>query len=261
MTTLRLIVLILGIVIIAGVWWWSRRQQRTRAAIPTRRVERLPAEPSLDRPLSRVEEGDEDIDFAGTLADLSGLMRESREERHAGTEARDSSRRRGMRRAHPQQIDMGFPESPLPQEVDGKAVLPERVVALYVQAPAGSVFTGPAIARALSAVDMRFGAMSIYHHHGVGKLKSPEPLFSAANMFEPGTFEPARLDSFTTGGLALFMQLPARREASLIFELMLNTAQRLAEQLRGEALDDTREPLTSQSIEQLRALVRQYDYA
>ena len=76
---------------------------------------------------------------------------------------------------------------------------------------------------------------------------------------EPGAFDPATLDEFQTAGIALFMQLPGHRAASLVFELMLNTAQRLAQALRGEVLDDTRQPLSSQSIDLLRALVKQYD--
>lgn len=268
MTTLRLLLLLAGILFVIGVWWWSRRQQRRRGAIPTRRVERLPAQPGVEAPRgARVEEEDEDIDFAGTLADLSGLMREGRAE-HAPTgsteDAGDSTRRRAPRRhagrqaetrtADARQLDMGFEEAPV-----AGPLLPERVVAVFVRAAPGTAFSGTALAAAFAAVDMRFGDMSIFHHYGVGNLVSATPLFSAANMFEPGAFDPATLDEFQTGGIALFMQLPGHRAASLVFELMLNTAQRLAQALRGEVLDDTRQPLSSQSIDLLRALVKQYD--
>lgn len=268
MTTLRLLLLLAGVLFVIGVWWWSRRQQRRRGAIPTRRVERLPAQPGVEAPRgAHVEEEDEDIDFAGTLADLSGLMREGREERAAtasSEEARDPSRRRSSRRhaarqaetrtADARQLDMGFEEAPV-----AGPLLPERVVAVFVRAAPGTAFSGTALVAAFAAVDMRFGEMSIFHHYGVGNLVSATPLFSAANMFEPGAFDPATLDEFQTAGIALFMQLPGHRAASLVFELMLNTAQRLAQALRGEVLDDTRQPLSSQSIDLLRALVKQYD--
>ncbi len=270
MTTLRLLLLLAGVLFVIGVWWWSRRQQRRRGAIPTRRVERLPAEPGIEAPRgSRVEDEDEEIDFAGTLADLSGLMREGRAERSttaASEETRELSRRRTARRqpsrqmdsdqADTRQLDMGFEQEPL-----AGPLLPERVIAIFVRASPGTVFSGPALAAAFAAVDMRFGDMSIYHHHGVGNLLSAIPLFSAANMFEPGAFDPVTMDEFQTGGIALFMQLPGHKAASLVFELMLNTAQRLAQALHGEVLDDTRQPLNSQSIDQLRALVKQYDLA
>jgi cell division protein ZipA len=262
MTTLRLILLALGVVLIAGVWWWSRRQQRTRSTIPRRRVERLPLQSGIDRTYPYTDDSDEEIDYAGTLADLSGLVRENRDERQAPLQAEsgEATRRRAARRRHPQQIDLGFAEA-APADAASIPVLPERVVALYVRSLPGTLFTGQRLADAFAAVGMRHGEMLIFHHFGVGKLVSPEPLFSAANMFEPGTFDPATLADFTTGGIALFMQLPTRREASLVFELMLNTTQRLAERLHGEVLDDTRAPLASQSIEQLRALVKQYDQA
>jgi len=265
MTTLRLLLLLAGILFVIGVWWWSRRQQRRRGAIPIRRVERLPAQPGVEAPRgARVEDQDEDIDFAGTLADLSGLMREERATAGSTEESRDSTRRRSSRRhagrqaeirtADARQLDMGFEETPV-----AGPVLAERVIAVFVRAAPGTAFSGTALASAFAAVDMHFGEMSIFHHYGVGNLVSATPLFSAANMFEPGAFDPAAMDEFQTGGIALFMRLPGHRAASLVFELMLNTAQRLAQALRGEVLDDTRQPLNSQSIDLLRALVKQYD--
>jgi cell division protein ZipA len=261
MTTLRILLLVAGVAFIVGVWWWSRRQQRVRGAVPSRRVERLPPEPSANlahTPSSR-DEDDEDLDIAATLADLSGLMREGRDERSPPSVAAagESTRRRPAKRRHPQQIDMGFPEE-LPDSGQ-RPQLPERVIALYVQARAAGSFRGAEVADAFDAVGMRFGDMSIFHHFGVGNMVSAEPVFSAANMFEPGVFDPATLDEFETRGLAFFMQLPGRDEASLAFELMLNTVQRVARELHGEVLDDTRAPLSSHGIEQLRALVRPYD--
>ncbi len=267
MTTLRLLLLLAGTLFVIGVWWWSRRQQRRRGAIPTRRVERLPAEPGVETPRGGRAEEDADIDFAGTLADLSGLMREGREERAvtaSAQEDREPARRRSSRRhtgrqietrtADARQLDMGFEEAAV-----AGPLLQERVVAVFVRAAPGTTFSGTALTAAFAAVGMHFGDMSIFHHHGVGNLVSTTPLFSAANMFEPGAFDPATLHEFQTGGIALFLQLPGHKAASLVFELMLNTAQRLAQALHGEVLDDTRQPLNSQSIDLLRALVKQYD--
>jgi cell division protein ZipA len=257
MTTLRILLLLAGVVFIVGVWWWSRREQRVRGAIPSRRVERLPPAPSTVPPAAAHVDDDEDLDIAGTLADLSGLMREGREERPPPAADEGGQRRRAPRRQHPQQIDMGFPET-IP-EASSAPPMPSRVIALYVQAAPGASFRGAELAATLESVGMRFGDMSIFHHFGVGNMLAADPVFSAANMFEPGVFDPVTLDDFETRGIAFFMQLPGRAEASLAFELMLNTVQRVARQLHGEVLDDTRAPLSSHGIDQLRMIVKPYD--
>jgi len=256
MTTLRLVLLILGILLLVGIWLWGRSERRSRRPLP-RPLRMLRRDSLLEAPLHTDEEEEEGVDYAGTLADLSGLMRESRDERNDAPAEEESGRQRASRRAYSRQMDLTFREEQAPEAAAHAA--PERIIALYVHARGDASFAGSDIARAFLSVDMRFGDMSIFHHYGVGQLLSERPLFSAANMFEPGTFNVDAMDAFKTTGLALFMQLPTRREATLVFELMLNTAQRLAARLNGEVLDDTRQPLTSHSIEQLRTLVKQYD--
>jgi len=256
MTTLRLVLLIIGVFIIAGVWWWSRRQQSSHAPLP-QPFTALPRDMRREPLHAAGAEDEEGVDYAATLADLSGLVRESRADYDASGNLNEADHPRPARRRHPAQMNLTFPEGAEPQAQE----LPERILALYVQARQNRVFEGPVLVRALVAVDMHFGEMSIYHHYGVGQLLAPAPLFSAANMFEPGTLNPADMQSFATGGIALFMRLPNLREASLVFELLLNTAQRLAQQLDGDILDDTRQPLSRRGIEQLRELVKPYDSA
>jgi cell division protein ZipA len=263
MTTLRVLLLLVGAAFIVGVWWWSRREQRVRGAIPSRRVERLPPQPTAAGEYN-YDQNDEDLDIAGTLADLSGLMREGRQDRenralHAPDDANPAHRKRAPRSGSPQQLDIGFSEDSTAPETAAMP-LAERVIALYVRA-VGRDFDGPTIVAAFAAVNMRFGEMAIFHHYGVGNMHTSAPIFSAANMFEPGSFDLSSLNRFTTRGIAFFMRLPGPKEPSLAFELMLNTAQRMARELHGEVLDDTRAMLGSHSIEQLRALVKQYDRA
>ena len=220
-----------------------------------RRQARLLGRRSTSAPPLHSEE--DEAAYAETLADLSGLVRESRQGGEAETLAAAEPRRRaGARRRHPSQMDLGFDDE------GGTApgvALEERVVAMYLKAPEGQSFGGEDLQQALAAVDLRFGEMAIFHHYGIGKLYAPRPLFSVANMFEPGTIEIDNIDDFSTQGLAFFLRVPARVESSLVFELMLNTAQRLAERLGGELLDDTRAPLTTQAIGHLRKLVKEYD--
>ncbi|MCP5198390.1 MAG: cell division protein ZipA [Gammaproteobacteria bacterium] len=135
------------------------------------------------------------------------------------------------------------------------------LVNLFVRAHDGRPFGGPELVRALNAVGMRFGDMSVFHHYGAGDLRCDRPVFSAANMFEPGTFDLARIEAFRTSGIVLFMQLPAPLEGPVAFELLLNSAQRLAELTGGELYASPKVPLDSAAIARLRNRAARYGHA
>ena len=126
------------------------------------------------------------------------------------------------------------------------------LITLYVRAHDGQQFSGTTLVKALNAVGMQFGEMAIFHHFGAGELKCQTPVFSAANMFEPGTFELRKIEAFRTAGVALFLQLPGPLDGPVAFELLLNTAQRLTELSGGELYADPKHLLDPSSIARLR---------
>ncbi|MGH8580329.1 MAG: cell division protein ZipA [Gammaproteobacteria bacterium] len=132
---------------------------------------------------------------------------------------------------------------------------PQRIVSLYLTAPADYSYEGTALTEALKAVGMHHGDMGIFHHYGVAGMSSGASLFSLANMVEPGSFEMNRIDQITTPGLVFFMQMPTAFDAPVVFELMLHTAQRLSELLGGELRDDSRNALEANKLAELRQLV------
>jgi len=136
----------------------------------------------------------------------------------------------------------------------------ERIIVIYLQAAAGRVISGHKIASAMKTVGMQFGDMGVFNHYGVGKMRAEQPLFSAANMFEPGEIDFDALKDFETRGLAVFMRLPSAIDGLVAFELMLNTAQRLAELLPAELYDDDHQLLDSDTIEQLRETVGSFEH-
>lgn len=73
-----------------------------------------------------------------------------------------------------------------------------------------------------------------------------------ANMLEPGNFDIDSMDSFNTSGLVMFMCIPCVIDAQVIFELMLNTAQRLAEMLGADVCDERHKLLTDEKLEEIR---------
>ena len=152
--------------------------------------------------------------------------------------------------------------TPLPASREAISTGPQpgstpSVVELFIVAPQGYRYTGSAVFEALQAVDMQLGDMDVFHHRGVGEMRAPTPLFSLANMLNPGTFDAELAEQPSTPGLAIFIQLPVAVEGPLAFELMLHTAQRLAELLSGDVCDADQKPLSVDKLDELRAIVAQ----
>jgi len=138
---------------------------------------------------------------------------------------------------------------------------PEEVLIINIMAPSGQAFRGDALLDALLQGGLRFGDMNIFHRYrkpgGGGAI-----LFSLANMVKPGTFDLDQMDDFTTPGVSLFMTLPLEASESTntqVFDLMLETAQNLAEQLGGELKDENRSVMTRQTMEHCRQRILEFE--
>jgi cell division protein ZipA len=134
------------------------------------------------------------------------------------------------------------------------AVNPDQVFSLLVLAPPGVPFRGQMLLGALAVARLEYGDMQIFHRTELvnGKQKV---LFSAANIREPGTFDPAAMAHFTTEGLALFMQVSPGVDAVWAFEAMVSSGRSLADSLSGTLCDATRSVLTRQAIGHMREQV------
>ncbi|MEN8107567.1 MAG: cell division protein ZipA [Pseudomonadota bacterium] len=136
-------------------------------------------------------------------------------------------------------------------------IAPDKVVTLFVLAPTGVPFPGNFILEAMQTAGLQFGDMDIFHH--VGKCQGrEESLFSVANLVEPGTFNPAAMETFATEGLVLFLQLPGPLDPTKAFDSMVKAGQSLAESLGGTICDATRSALTNQTIGHMREDVIDY---
>lgn len=136
---------------------------------------------------------------------------------------------------------------------------PQLIIVLRVIANSQQKFTGADIFAVLEDLGLNYGEMRIFHHYGVGEIKVKNSVFSVANMVEPGTFDPKEREHFTTPGLAFFMQLPGPLGGRVAFELMLNTAQRVADVLEGTLIDEREQVLTSEIIVELRDRIAQFE--
>lgn len=134
----------------------------------------------------------------------------------------------------------------------------ERIVTLFVVARDGGVFNGADLIVAAEKAGLEYGDMGIYHRLLDGK-REQGPIFSVANMVKPGNFDLTRLDALRTPGLSFFMTLPGPLSALDAWDAMLPTAQRLAELLDGQVLDEERNALGRQRIAHIRDELRGWD--
>jgi cell division protein ZipA len=134
----------------------------------------------------------------------------------------------------------------------------ERIVSLFVIAREGHFFNGADLIVAAEKAGLEYGDMGIYHRLVDGK-RELGPIFSVANMLKPGSFDLTRVDALRTPGLSFFMALPGPVTALDAWDAMLPTAQRLAELLDGQVLDEERNALGRQRIAHIRDELRGWD--
>ena len=129
------------------------------------------------------------------------------------------------------------------------------LMVLTVMAPADARFKGERLEAAFVGFDLEHGRMGLFHHFAGRQANDARPVFSVANVMEPGTFDVAGWRGFETEGLCLFMQVPGPIDGPIAFDLMVDIGAKLARELGGELRDSHRSSLTGQGIAQMREQV------
>ncbi len=134
------------------------------------------------------------------------------------------------------------------QEPDSLENLADDVIMINVIAGQGRRFVGYEMLQAILAGGLAFGQMNMFHRHkdphGRGTI-----LYTLANCTEKGTFDMNNIGGFACQGLMLFMRFPNVHDTMAIFDLMLNNARQIADDLDGMLVDQEFKPLTEASIQ------------
>ncbi|HEY9110692.1 MAG TPA: cell division protein ZipA [Rhodanobacteraceae bacterium] len=240
-TTLRIIIAAIGVVIIVAIYFFGRPRKAEHGRRTTlRKASDQRVDPVIGE--MRIDDGAEGAMPQQGELDVA-LKREL--DRLGATVAADRNAA-----AQPAVTDAAGQR---PQEAPV-----DRIVSLFVVAHAGEVFHGGDIVVAAEKAGLRFGAMNIFHRLVDGRPDAG-PIFSMANMMKPGYFDMARIGELTTPGITFFVTLPGPVPALDAWEAMLPAAQRIAELLGGELLDEDRNALGRQRVAGLREELRAWD--
>ena len=243
MDTLRVILIVIGVIIVALVYFITRRGSDAGAIWPRQMRFKLPV--SFSSLLSRLGRREQRAALRDAQVDAEAIEEVGR--------FVPERRPLDPNQLHSESVKAG---------PDSDHIAPggeELVISLTVIAKDAQPFGGEAIARAADELGLRFGPMDIYHSFAGADTTGPA-VCSVANMFEPGHLRVDSAGDFETRGLALFMVLPGPREPREAFDHLLRVGEGLAEKLDGELCDERRSVLTRQTIGHLKERIESYRF-
>lgn len=122
-----------------------------------------------------------------------------------------------------------------------------RPVALIVAPTEEIDLLGPQLHAALTAQGLQFGPGEVYHRMIGGKS-----VYSVASLLKPGKLVPAEAEQFSTKGLLVLMNLPGPVSPAVALDDMLGTTRALADALKSDIFDASRQRLDADVAASLR---------
>jgi hypothetical protein len=126
------------------------------------------------------------------------------------------------------------------------------LVIVNIAAQEGSKFAGDDIKRIAKRSHMQIGEMGMFHFLD---SRTGYSHFTMANRFEPGSFDPTSLETFSTRGLTLFMSIPRVSDPIAVFDEMIAVAQYSASELAGELRDPDGGSIAESGVAKIRQQV------
>ncbi|MEL7186934.1 MAG: cell division protein ZipA [Pseudomonadota bacterium] len=223
MDGLRWLLLLFGLVVIAGVYLYSRRERgaATDDSDPATRLE-----PRLDADGPRAELPEAERTTPTISVDVDAP---------AGHEE-------GVAENEPVAADV-----------------PQKIVTLRIVGHNKSTFAGDELILSLRGIGLRHGKFGIFHRYD-GNDES-RTIFSAASLVEPGSFDLQNIKDQEIPGISLFLVLPGPIDSVEAFDLMMAAARTLAQSLDGELLDESGSTLSIQRERYMREEIIEFQHS
>ena len=278
---LRLILMALSLVLLAGIWWWGARKS---AQAPGKSELREPSISELPRRESLIEPAPE-LDAAPAAAPeaphsrdwgvppfeplsirtadydkvpvLDGPMMVQADPMPAAPAAAPvpaaapaavpaavpvpANRVPTLMTENSDRIAVATPRPPNSSEQ-------QKIVSIRVCAPGEVRWPGAALLAALESHGLAYGRHQVFHRKHV----DGRSLFCVASMVEPGSFDVAQMAAGEFRGITLFAVLPGPLEPLLTVDELLSAARGLAQDLAGMVQDAKGVPLSPQRAAALR---------
>jgi len=133
-------------------------------------------------------------------------------------------------------------------------------VPITIIARNGRTFSGEDIQTTSSKCGFYLDETGVFYLDSHDSQGFKQKLLGLANIVEPGTFDGGKLDEIETPGLVLYLHLPAPIEAREAFTTLIDKGKEISVLLSGDVCDETRSVLTNQMISHLKEKVEAYRF-
>ena len=236
MDTLRIVLIAGGIALIVGIYLWDRIKSRKREELGRWQDIEIEGEEGRTDPLIS---NDNPFDDEWEVVPIPAR-------RETGSEDDNLEGLKGI---------VALSDDDIVDDAGTAPQADEEVIILSLMAGEGNTFNGMQLLDAMELCGLHHGEMGIFHYT---ELESGKPLFSIANVLEPGSFDLANIGDIETPGLAMFMRLPAPIDGEKALLTFVQQAKRLKEQLSGKLTDGQRRELSRETLDDLKNTARRF---
>ena len=136
--------------------------------------------------------------------------------------------------------------------------LPAKIVTIRILSRGVAPFPAEQLVLALREAGLRHGRYGIFHYFPSDA--DDAPVFSAASLTEPGSFDLTRLRTDVYPGISLFLGLPGPVDGVAAFDLMVTAARAVAKSLEGNLVDELGSTFSIQRERYIREEIIQFQH-
>jgi cell division protein ZipA len=262
MSELRWILLAAAILVVAYIYWRGRADQRRGKRKDDARIEPVVAPGDLGPDPAAVERREptlgslDEVDDPDTIVPprpaawpADAVVRRPRAARVESAEEREP-------------VAESLRASARPSDRTGvEDTAAQKIVALRIARRDGERIPGTLLLDVLHREGLQFGEYRIFHRYAEAASDHRRaPVFSVANVAEPGELDPDQIEDADLAGVAVFMVLPGPKPGASALTDMLNTARRVASGLGAELLDSRGSTMTRQTADHLRDEIVDFEH-